>query len=192
MTRRDDGACSRNDSSRTVVMPKARDASPDIERRCTVEFDTGRFCNQPSLDDMPFPICRSHALKLFIRMRDIVGEALADPEGMREAVEATRLAHYDDLIGPHLTWVQRRSPQVYYGRLSDLIKIGTTGFMKQRMHAYPPGFVVLATEPGGTEVEAQRHRQFTASRVGRGEWFRPTADLLAHIEALAEAEQAAS
>lgn len=86
-------------------------------------------------------------------------------------------------------------PIVYYGRRNGLIKIGTTTNARTRLSAQ--GIEeLLAVEPGSYDLETQRHGQFAEHRLsrrrgtgnGRGsgpvEWFRPGADLLAHIEAL--------
>jgi hypothetical protein len=116
-------------------------------------------------------------------MRDELTRATSDPERMAEAQQAASLAYYDDVTGPMRQWARKRDPKVYYVKHNDLIKIGTSAFLRQRLHQYPPGSVLLATEPGGTELERHRLLQFRASRV-RGEWFRPTADLMAHIESL--------
>lgn len=73
--------------------------------------------------------------------------------------------------------------QVYYVRLGDHIKIGYTVNMTQRMNALRADLSqVLATEPGGRELEAERHQQFAAERVSRREDFNPSRRLLAHIE----------
>jgi hypothetical protein len=44
---------------------------------------------------------------------------------------------------------------------------------------------ILAVEPGGRQVEQERHRTFAALRL-RGEWFEPSEPLLTHIEGLAK------
>ncbi len=48
--------------------------------RCTVQRATGSFCDAPTAEDMPFPICPKHAIRLFIHMRQTVNENLYDPE----------------------------------------------------------------------------------------------------------------
>ncbi|MDX3235668.1 GIY-YIG nuclease family protein [Streptomyces sp. ME03-5709C] len=73
-------------------------------------------------------------------------------------------------------------PVVYYVRRGALVKIGTTTNLWRRMVSLLPE-QVLATEPGGIGVEADRHRQFAALRVeGQREWFRAGAILQAHVE----------
>jgi hypothetical protein len=73
-------------------------------------------------------------------------------------------------------------PLVYYVRRDWLIKIGTTTHFRQRMSALDVD-EVLAVEPGSYDLEDQRHEQFAADRFS-GDWFRPSAALLAHASAL--------
>lgn len=71
---------------------------------------------------------------------------------------------------------------VYYLRWADRIKIGTSHRPRQRLAAIRHE-ELLAFEPGGRDVEQQRHREFADLREG-GEWFTAAAPLLAHIAAL--------
>lgn len=72
---------------------------------------------------------------------------------------------------------------VYYAKLDDhRIKIGFTSNLYTRMRdmrVLPAN--LLATEPGGRDVEKQRHAEFRGDRL-RGEEFRPSERLLAWIE----------
>ncbi len=78
---------------------------------------------------------------------------------------------------------EERALNVYYGAKGDLIKIGYSGQVRARMAHL--GCELLATEPGGRELERRRHQQFATERVTpRQEWFRPTPTLLAHIRDL--------
>lgn len=79
-----------------------------------------------------------------------------------------------------------REGVVYYILFGNRIKIGTTTSLRGRLDALPYD-EVLATEPGGFDVERMRHDQFADCRV-RGEWFEPTPALLAHIAELASRE----
>lgn len=71
---------------------------------------------------------------------------------------------------------------VYYMRISDRVKIGFTTDLKRRTGEITPE-EVLATEPGGYELEQRRHLEFSRYRT-RGEWFRYEGDLKEHIERL--------
>lgn len=79
-------------------------------------------------------------------------------------------------------------PVVYYLRLaSGHIKIGYTTNIKQRMaNLRCSDDALLATEPGGREVEARRHAQFADERIGRKEDFEASPRLLAHAWRLAQ------
>jgi Meiotically Up-regulated Gene 113 (MUG113) protein len=74
---------------------------------------------------------------------------------------------------------------VYFIRLDDLIKIGTTSqHPDQRMRGMqlPPSARIVAVIPrAGYAEERELHRMFAADRVG-GEWFKPSPELLSLIE----------
>jgi len=74
------------------------------------------------------------------------------------------------------------SPVVYYALFGDRVKIGTTTDLVGRMGAVPHDHL-LATEPGGREVERRRHEQF-ATWHATGEWFHHCPAIAAHIETL--------
>ena len=67
----------------------------------------------------------------------------------------------------------------------DPIKIGKAQNIEKRFsdiqNMLPVRLRVLATIPGGFELEGQLHKRFAASRL-HGEWFRPTPGLLALIQ----------
>lgn len=107
-------------------------------------------------------------------------------EGVREAVETGRLQ-----FGVHEAEVAASKPGripasiVYYARRTDLIKIGTTRAPHRRFAALLPD-EVLAWEPGGRQGEAARHQQFRELRItSKGEYFRRSDSLDAHIAAIA-------
>lgn len=76
----------------------------------------------------------------------------------------------------------RRSSVVYYARIADQIKIGTTKTLQERMTNL--GIEeVMATEPGGPKRERMRHGQFAGLHL-RGEWFRYESPLTEWIERL--------
>lgn len=76
-----------------------------------------------------------------------------------------------------------KQSQVYYVRIGDHVKIGFTVCIQERMASLRVDVeAVMATEPGGRELEAERHRQFAAERQGKRENFNPSPRLLAHIQ----------
>ncbi len=81
---------------------------------------------------------------------------------------------------------------VYYlgDPVSQLVKIGTTTKLRQRIKKIRmnrPRVLLLATEPGGYEVESQRHGEYQKLRVdlgtGEKEWFLRDPLLMAHVNA---------
>jgi hypothetical protein len=76
------------------------------------------------------------------------------------------------------------APLVYYARIRDLVKIGTTTQFQARMSALDVD-EVLAVEPGGRELEQVRHAEFRPWYV-RNELFSPSDVLEAHIARLRE------
>lgn len=75
-----------------------------------------------------------------------------------------------------------RQPVVYYLRFGERIKIGTTVSLISRLSDLPYD-EVLAIEPGGSEVEAARHKQFAAFRI-TGEWFALVDEIREHLRGL--------
>lgn len=75
---------------------------------------------------------------------------------------------------------------VYYVRIGENVKIGYSTNLKQRisqLRLQPTA--LLATEPGGRELEKERHRQFSAERiVSNREDFMLTNRLREHIESV--------
>lgn len=76
-----------------------------------------------------------------------------------------------------------REGVVYYIQFGNRIKIGTSTSLRSRLDSLPYD-EVLATEPGGYDVERKRHDQFADCRI-KGEWFEPTQALLTHVAKLA-------
>ncbi|WP_147356270.1 hypothetical protein [Cellulomonas rhizosphaerae] len=75
---------------------------------------------------------------------------------------------------------------VYYARMRDgLIKIGYTADLYTRIRALRiRQDAVLATEPGGRDLEILRHAQFGAIRHGKTEDFDAVDELLGHVAAV--------
>lgn len=154
---------------------------------CTIQRRSGNFCDEAAWPDAPFPICRHHAVKLYIEMRGIHAAALNDewlslpPINPRAVVNAENAKLDEEL---HKARQAERSV-VYYVRIGEVIKIGFTSNLKQRMSALRTSRDnVLATEPGGKDLESKRHKQFKSIRIGLREDFTPTLALIRHIEAV--------
>jgi hypothetical protein len=72
---------------------------------------------------------------------------------------------------------------VYYIRLKDKVKIGTSANPRSRL-AQLPWDEVLAFERGNRQREQLRHQQFGSHRIAGGEWFWLHDELASHIHAL--------
>lgn len=77
---------------------------------------------------------------------------------------------------------------VYYVRTGRYVKIGFTSDLKARLSSLRlPTTAVLATEPGGRSLEAQRHGEFGDERIDpRREDFALSLRLQEHIRELRE------
>lgn len=143
---------------------------------CTVQRPGGDFCDAPSHEDVPFPICGKHASQLWRHVNVTMSQLSAKdvfkpPIGDAEAKRRRGMKRKKDHV-------------VYYIQVGDVIKIGTSGNLRQRILSYPMNRRLLATEPGSYELESKRHAQFRAlSQFGK-EWFAPGEDLMRHINDL--------
>jgi len=77
-----------------------------------------------------------------------------------------------------------RQTWIYYVRIGNLIKIGTSMALATRFRAIRPN-EVLALVPGGEQRENELHWEFAHLRVN-GEYFHPGAALQKHVLALRE------
>ena len=120
----------------------------------------------------PIPLCRAHLVAVLVSANEVITQARND--------------FADQNLGRKPTaqgMLTRNEPLVYYIRFGDRVKIGTTTNMKRRLDSVPHD-EILATEPGGREVEHARHVQFRADNI-KGEWFRFSDQLAQHIRTIA-------
>lgn len=144
---------------------------------CTAQKNDGSFCDRPSLRDAPFPICVTHTAELYRFIRQHMDAAAETTLSVLETLDtAWNGGRKFKVLGESI---------VYYVEVGPLIKIGTTTDLERRIAQYPPGSKLLATEPGGREVESKRHYQFQDCLADRREWFHPNPELLSHVAALA-------
>lgn len=148
--------------------------------RCTVQLRKGAFCDADRAPDMPFGICARHAITLYRRMHEMVTEV----RGKHHEYPDLHAAVVQDVADAAYAKANTRQHQVYYVRIGELIKIGTSRNLEARVSSYPPGSELLAVERGGGDIERQRHHQFRHLLAERKEWFHPGPDLLDHIAAL--------
>lgn len=147
---------------------------------CTVLRHNDQFCDAPSADDMPFPICARHAAKLYRHVREQIVPLASDP--------AFALWHNLGEIqrqrDAKQTADQAKQHVVYYLQIGPHLKIGYTGNLKQRLRDYPITRRLLAYEPGGEQLEAERHREFGEYLDVGNEWFKPGPKLIDHVNRL--------
>lgn len=119
---------------------------------------------------------------------DILANVIATVR--EEAAAEDRRKGRDPQVGSELVTTskgrtEKRESVVYYMQLGNRVKIGTSFNLPKRVQQISPE-KVLATEPGGTVTERQRHKQFAELRVV-GEWFRLEGTLVEHINELRKA-----
>lgn len=154
-------------------------ASPG-EPKCSIEGCASKAV--PELSD--FPICSYHFRKIIKKFRAKV----EDRERGEIAEAKARHARNAERDKQRQAWLRDRE-QVYYVRTTqNTIKIGFTAHMLLRMQQYRlPLTHLLATEPGGRDVEKMRHQQFGEYRYGPlREDFRDSPELMAHIQLMRE------
>lgn len=132
------------------------------------------------------PLCAQHANDVWA----IVDES--QPEGFREAARDQRAAFLRQMEQEkEREYAERKSAAdtnatrpgfIYYLRVGDLIKIGYTLYVEDRMKAYPPNSELLATHPGTRQTERQMHHKFLHLLEQGREWFAEGAELIEHIE----------
>jgi len=153
--------------------------------RCTVQRHGGDFCDALSAEDMPFPICSRHAIRLYQHMTQTIAARTQDPafllHGAANDIKEQREVKASSATG---------KPTIYYIQVGDSIKIGYTTQLRLRLLHYPPNKRVLAIEPGDMRLERKRHEQFAGLLAYGHEWFRPGPELIAHINEIRAKEGA--
>jgi len=145
-----------------------RTAARPMSQRCTVPVWGHSFCDRPAAPNAPVAICSKHASEVWAFINDALGAA--DP-----FADQRTLSVIDRMAPDGLGEV------VYYIRAGKYLKIGRTVDLRRRMYHYQPGVELVAVEPGGRVLEAQRHRQFKRLRVGKREWFLLGPELVEHV-----------
>lgn len=124
---------------------------PDVERRSIAIQNAGR---RWTLDDLR---CREDGLRRYKAHRADAAHEL------RDAIENSRTVGI-----------------VYYIKFRDVVKIGTTRRPANRLGNLPWEYL-LAIEPGGREIESERHETFRADWI-QGEWFELSPALAEHLD----------
>lgn len=164
---------------------------------CTALSERDDRCAFPPVRasaDYGLSLCRDHLqtyLDALAMLREVGGSdghwrPPLSPAEWLEQTDQLRMEAWNPDIEERKRRLERYEAQavVYYVRIRDTIKIGTTVNMRSRM----PQLMIdelLATEPGGEELEDMRHKQFAGLRI-RGERFRPEPELMSHIAMIRE------
>jgi hypothetical protein len=79
---------------------------------------------------------------------------------------------------------RERVGRIYYVEVGDLIKVGFSTRMTERLAMFPPGSVLLASHEGTLNDEAVIHDTLAPWRAAGNEWYHPSPEVLAHVDAV--------
>ena len=130
-------------------------------------------CNRPPHPLIPWAICAHHAMGIHAHLEDLKATATW---GER----ATAARPPQDPKRVKQGWGIERG-EVYFARCGPLIKIGWSSNAKQRIKALGADELLLTIE-GTMQDEKAMHHRFGPS-WDHGEYFHPSPDLMAFIEA---------
>lgn len=119
-------------------------------------------------------VCRRHAIFIWRKVQLSIPSKYADESVTQREDRLWQERARLERDRQHPGWI-------YYLRLDEKIKIGWTSDLNQRIRAYPPHAVVLASHPGTRADERDLHRSFKPFRVAGREWYSPGGELMAHI-----------
>ncbi|WBU37615.1 GIY-YIG nuclease family protein [Homoserinibacter sp. YIM 151385] len=165
--------------------------------RCGAGGRRGAPCRGAVPPGSPVPLCPAH----LVLAADWVAGELGVPDALERPCAAcgsrvgtrfpsgTLCGVCEWRVGdvPDLELGPARVEVVYYLRVADRVKIGTTGALEQRMRQLRHD-ELLAIEPGGVARERRRHERFAELRYDRTEWFRLGPALRAHLAELTTLE----
>ena len=138
--------------------------------RCTAQVQDGRFCDAVSVPDAPFPICPTHARQAFEFGTQLIGSR----KRLGERIDAAIIGEF---FGPSSWLVERpmkvARPCVYFLKIGDHIKIGTSKDFTVRLRGYPPTAKVLHVEnrSDAQQFERRCHQHFKDHLAAGFEWF---------------------
>lgn len=131
-------------------------------------------CNRTTAKDFDFPLCPKHCRIVYLNVKDLLDDA-----NLAAKTQSANAGGRPRVLASKAVGV------VYFARIGDLIKIGYTTNLRQRMSDL--GAKVLATMPGTMATEKAVHAKF-GPLWERGELFRPGQELLDYIARHAESE----
>src|SRR5690606_24251911 len=134
--------------------------------RCTVQRHGGDFCDPPSAEHVPFPICERHAAGLYRHIAASVRGLASDPLLLAHGALEGRT----DEPAKDGCRSAAEKPAVYGGEAGESIKSRARARRRQRLPAAPATEPLPATAPGNYALESKRHEQFGHLRAHRHEW----------------------
>lgn len=159
---------------------------------CHVRDKDGGPCANPVAMTHPIALCSPHIYRLAttkpfltrgVSEQQRIMWKVREEEGTKEEQRIERMKQRRWEVEEQLRQEALAAQSVvYYIARGDLIKIGFTTNMAQRMASLMPD-AILATEPGDRTLEKRRHKQFKHLRAPLGnEYFSVHPDLLTHVE----------
>lgn len=135
------------------------------------------WCDEPvvlALRDAAVKLCRVHA--------DAVVARYAHTIRAEEELRRLKIKRAETEREARRQGNEGGDPVVYYALIGDYVKIGYTRKLRNRL-ATLRADRLLAVEPGGADLERQRHADFALERIDlRRENFRRSCRLDDHIE----------
>lgn len=114
-------------------------------------------------------LCESHADKVWYKIE------WRDADRSSEEIVGREGRDYTRVEARAKRTVERRKPssmgEIYFVQVDELIKVGWTTKLADRVRAYGPNAVLLANYPGSRADEAALHRQLTPARYRGREWY---------------------
>jgi len=114
-------------------------------------------------------ICEHHADMIWRKVER------RDTEKCDEPVIGAEAREYDRADFRAKRSIEKRKPtamgQIYFVQVDDLIKVGWTTKLADRIRAYGPKAELLANYPGTRSDEATLHRQLGPARFKGREWY---------------------
>lgn len=157
-----------------------RTPRPQVETgQCVLPVYDGGRCRNQAVAGFVAPLCTQHLLDIYDQVRSVF-ESTTSELTVRAAIE-----RLEEAANP-----VEKPGIVYYLQIGDLIKIGWTTDLDQRLATYPPNRKVLALERGDSQaLERKRLGQFKHLLRHPLEWFDPGDDLIAWINQLRPADR---
>lgn len=165
------------DAAPVDITPTPISASVDQQVSCFV-----RNCSQPPslyVFAADARICEQHADAIWERVE------WRDARDRDQDVPGMEGRDYIRGDARKVKAVERQKPtsvgEIYFVRIDDLIKVGWTSKLADRIRAYGPKAELLTNYPGTRADESALHRQLTPSRFRGREWYSDTDIIRAFI-----------